>query len=425
MLQILHNLSSKSPQWEDIKLVYSSVQKPDRWYTGIPIKQFLKSNYFQLLSDFNNSAINSGRWSAYNHMSFAPAFRNIIAKYDLDNTSSVLVHPFLQQDAYTIIKSTGTEILTVDIELNSITFDPQKLFSHVRLLRSTQNINAVIFEDITGDLSSITAAVKLLNSIHIPSIVILNSSSITQDLLELSQAVQLGSIIWNFGGTFIDDALNSLVDYTFAERESWVSWHIETRTKSILEYHLSASQDIFEEFINIYLLLLIEKNKSIDFTLGVYFQLYQLLIMDNVYKGQISLARERIIELYNNLDDSAIPDIFWTIQHNKIEAITLSKIQEHDLYVRSYTQQLHKLLIDNLETYLANIKIPNVNISINRTALVAYSDVPQIDITEQFQRIQNDIIIKPRPNHSVWWNNKINMKNASQFSQHGYIISII
>lgn len=297
-----------------IKVLTDSLKRQGSWYTGLSIKRYLRKEIFKLQTPaFVNTAINSGRWSVYCHYFQEKAFINLLDKNEIKFGSSVVIHPLLPENLVDILVKRQVEMIFLDISKTSHNINKQDLVSILDNRRENRPVDLVIHYGFNGLYEEITELIKTTQNYIIPSIVVIDNFDLNLALLNLFEAVTMGGVLWNFGDSFFDDQLN-LASQTPLPTQNWfVSWQIENRTKSVLEYHLSDSHKIVLPFIKAYLFLLIEKSKLYNWTGHIKSFLSSNFWFKNDFKTTEE-AQNILLSGYNRLYEVAIPDLVFDLQ---------------------------------------------------------------------------------------------------------------
>lgn len=297
------------------KLLYTSLQKTNYWYTGLSIKKYLKSKVFHLKKDFANPALNSGRWSAYCHYSQVTAFKNLLNKNNVTRGSHLLVHPLLPNYLVQTLQTLGAKITFLDINKTHLNFDVDSLNDLVKknnLQPSGQKIDLIIAYGINGLYEEISNLANICFEKALPILAVIDNSTINSSLLELFESLKLGSILWNFGDSFLDDQLNQIIDDTLPTQNWFASWHIETRTQAILEYHLSES---FADILPLVeaMLFIVTGNSQQSFFSGLFQTGLSKIFLKTKFKDSLE-AKNLITQNYPKLFDLAVPDIVFDLE---------------------------------------------------------------------------------------------------------------
>ncbi len=298
-----------------IKLVSKTLSKPFGWYSGLPIKKFIKKRVFDLLENFQNPSIEAGRWSAYSHNSAVVGFENLLEKNGVGQGSVVLVHPLLPAKLVDILKNSDVTIKTLDIEKSTLNWSKK---SYESFFSGDQDeIDLVIFYNFNGLYQEVIEQVNFNQKKSTPSIVFANNQDLNFSLLSLFETLNLGSILWRFGESFMDKQLSENINFHFKSGTWFLSWHIESRTFATLEYNLSDSRKVYEELLLAYFYFLIQDYEKFDLQSKVKTFFLKNTFLYNEIKTEEE-ANQKIAENYNKITGTAIPDVFFEIE-NEIE----------------------------------------------------------------------------------------------------------
>ncbi len=307
-----------------LALTDRTINSSSSWYNGLAIKQYLQKNVFDLKSDFKNSGIVSGRWTAYCHYSAIVALENLLHKNELNEGDTVLIHPLTPASIVDRIVRKKVKIVSFDIEKETLNWSVKKFQDFI----GKQKIDMVFFFAFNGIYEQIVDCVKLMNTKSVPSIVFVDSPHINSALLRVFDVVEIGGALWDFGDSFVDDVLNEVLPQPLQTKRWFVSWNIESRTTSLLEYHLSDSQENFKAVLEAYSYLLSEKIKKSGLVSRL--KSWGLGRAGRSFNG-VSDAHGVIKRDYMKILNSAVPDIFFEL-HRDGEAVEDEKEREDILY---------------------------------------------------------------------------------------------
>lgn len=301
-------MTEKETLSKKVEIVYKALQKKSRWYTGLSIKKYLQQEIFNLQPDFKNHSILAGRWSAYCHYSEIPAFNNLLDKNHINFDSRVIVHPLLPDYLVAELLKKTKNITSLDIEKSTLSINPDLILKKAQ----EENIDAVILYGFNGLYGNISKTAKLLKPLTIPTIFVVDNFDINSSLLEAFESIELGSVLWSFGDSFWDDQLDTVMEYKLKTHTWFTSWHIETRTLSLLEYHLSESHQLYIQVIEAFLYLLQSKVSN-----GLGQKIKQLATNKFYLSSEFSSpseAQQLISAKYNKMFYSAVPDLVFDLQ---------------------------------------------------------------------------------------------------------------
>jgi hypothetical protein len=291
-----------------LKTVYTALARRNRWFTGISIKRYLKQYIFKYSQNFNNIAINSGRWSSYCHYSLVKSLQNMLDKNNIQQGSKVLVHPLLPKFLMSEIIGRGCQIFSIDISKNSLNFEANNFYNQI----TKNNYDLIIHYAFNGLYEELVEFAIKSKEKAISSLFIIDNFELDLSLLDLFEAHTLGGVIWNFGDSFWDDQLNEVLDFKLDTKKWFVSWQLETRTRSILEYHLSTSQENYIPVLESYFYLLLKNYPFFDFH-KLYYSGYKFLYLNKHIKNSQD-AVDILTKNYQKIFNSAIPDVVFDLQ---------------------------------------------------------------------------------------------------------------
>jgi hypothetical protein len=310
-----------------IEVLRTALSKKHRWYTGLPIKSYLKKTLLRHIdqTEPKNLPLDSGRWSAYCHYSLKAAFLNLLEKHSISSQSTIVVHPLTSTHLIEALQTIGCTIQFLDIDTNTLAFDENQFDEH---LEKTSHIDLVIHYVKFGSTQTVEDLLATSSSKTIPSLVFYDHDFITTNLLSLIKSHTLGSFLWLGGDSFWDEMLDGVIPTKLPTQKWFFSWYLETRTLSILEYHLTESQDSSVPVIESYYQILNEAYKNGNFWAGLYYStinqfLYQLP------KRKPEELTQTIETGYKNMLKGALPDIVFELK--LLEGIDQQNMSKEDI----------------------------------------------------------------------------------------------
>ncbi|NJL96351.1 hypothetical protein HC766_05275 [Candidatus Gracilibacteria bacterium] len=338
-------MSQDSSNLPKSRILFNALNKQHRWYTGIPIKKYIQKNIFATDPNFYNKSITSSRWSAYCHYSPLKSIQNLLEKNQVNERSTILAHPLLSKNIINQLQKNNCHITSTDIDKNSLNFDTKELQHIIQKNKPDLILNYSPL----GLYSDLIDQTKLCEQFLIPHISFIPDPTITLDLMNLFESTNLGGVIINAGFSFADNHLNEVLDIKLTNKKWYISWQIEQRTKSILEYHLQQSHQQYSQIIEAYYYLLLKKQPRI---------LNQLLprIAGSTFMKHkfdtVQDAMATLIEQYTNIQNQAVPDIFFDLENHHpstLSKLSYSQLQDLDSYLHHQTKQLHNFMSKEVE----------------------------------------------------------------------------
>jgi hypothetical protein len=287
-----------------LDLLFRALTHEDQLYTGLSIKRFLKQHIPALNT---NHSIQAGRWSAYCHFHIEGAIANLLDKHRIDG-QKVLIHPLTPPAIISELRTRNCTLVSLDISKESWNIPVNQL--RISLLK--QDYALAILYGRNGLYEEITEAAQLFKQKGIPCLIYIDQKNINPSLIELWSKHNLGSIIWSYGDSFLDDHLNTILPIAVPSKNWIMSWYYEDRTRSVLEYHL---QESFKEYITLlaawYYILIQQKGlKNIS---GLkHAALFKFTLPDK-FKN-IAEAQTVITQQYINIQSLAVPDVIFDMQ---------------------------------------------------------------------------------------------------------------
>jgi hypothetical protein len=418
---------SKEILWKKIKFVESTLKKQSRWYTGISIKKYITENIFNLHNKkLQNIAINAGRWSAYAHYSQLSAFQNLLDKNNIKFGSRVLVHPLLPKFLVDELVSRQVEILTLDIQKNTFNFNSK---TFINLLDNQQKSNflleLVIHYGFNGLYFDIAEMLSLSQKKGIPSIVIIDNPNLNIDLFKVFEILTLGGILWNFGDSFLDDQLDTVLDIDLKSQLWFVSWQIETRTRTILEYHLKKSYSNYLPLIEAFFYLLLDEYKQRSWIGGIYQTIWNVFFLRNKFINQ-EKALKALKSSYNQIFDLAVCDLFFELQQEfpvkKEKYLNNEQLSHQNNQVAIASGQVYNFFQKTLQSQpKGSLEIPTFYL--DKTYLKYFIFTTNPDFWYKILKPKGlEIEVIPKL-HSIFDNNQ-NLKTAKFVTKLGLLIDI-
>ncbi len=397
---------------EKLKIVYNAIKKPGSWYTGLAIKSFLQKQYFSQLENFNNKVINAGRWSAYTHFSSELAFNNLLDKNHIETGSTVLIHPLLPSKFVDILIARQLNILSLDINKNTLNWDKQNLLDYIRQLRSlNKEPHLIIQYSFNGIVEGITNSLSEIQQLTIPNLIVLNQPTISVQSLQLWQKIELGSVLWFAGNSFLDDELAADTGQNLTNRDWYISWYLEARTKSILEYHLSKSQEYFSPLLEAYFYILLTKFKNQNW--WAFALPWGSQFVNSIQFKSLQEAQQVISDSFENLDYIAIPDVIFELENNVTHKIQNSPNQfiNNSHVAASLSKQIYHWLSDLLPTLSqGSLEIPEYYLNQSYFNYFFYTTAPEYFV--QLCQAKNYTISQSVSIHQIF-TDKLNLPIAN------------
>ena len=198
----------------------------------------------------------------------------------------------------------------------------------------------------------ITESIVGLQEKAIPSIVVVDNPDVSISLLDLISKQKLGGFLYHLGDSFLDNQLDVVLDQKLDSRPWYASWWLESRVKSILEYHLKNSKDNYQKISEAFFYLLLDEYRKLDFK-GLALQ----FVSNKWYQKQTfendRAAKDLIIKEYPKIFNLAVPDLFFSLQLATPEKYKDTGKASKLISESSYLQSLSKTLYNG---FLADVK---------------------------------------------------------------------
>ena len=432
--RISETLAKKTPKleteedkiWKQIQIIYTFLQKPNSWFTGLSIKNYLKKAIFGK-HKITNPYILSGRWSAYAHFSYIQSFQNLLNKFQLTQ-ARVLVHPLTPDFLVQKLIERKWQIDTLDIDKNTLNWN---FLDFSKQLENGYDL--VIFYSFNGLVEEISQAQEILKQKVIPAMLILENPRLNQETVNLLNIFG-GGVCQKFGLSFWPEYLNSIfkishdLDLKAGENQQnsqqiqqitpqnwYFSWFGENRTRSVLESHLGESQEISQETIESIFYLLVKKWQTFSFKNYLFGFLGGLFLKNKIKNSQE--AKIIITKNWSQSLDLAIPDVVLDLlpfENEKLE-IRKNKIKAQDW---------QKYFIASLpERAVGSLEVPSFFLPRKYLNYFIYTTEPKfwIDYILSYQKAEfEEVFSQLSPIHPII--KELNLPNVSFICQYILIL---
>lgn len=244
-----------------LDIVGGYLRSPGRLYTGTAIKRYIKANIFGQKTDFHSRSIDSGRWSAYCHFNLVSSVANLLTKNHIQAGNKVLVHPLTPPKVVEHLINQNLNLVTLDIDKSTLAWEPASLMALVEESKPDLVIN---YSD-TGLVNNLIQLIPYLETQTVPILTILDSSGLNSSVFEYIQKLGIGSVVLNHGPEFWSRELENLSGITGIKSDTWyLSWHNENRTRSILEYSLNDSHQVYQPILEALEYILLDRASKGD-----------------------------------------------------------------------------------------------------------------------------------------------------------------
>lgn len=297
------------------KLIFNTLLKPNRWYTGNSIKTWIRSNLF--LPDLGNQLnqnLQTNRWSAYCHFNQNVCFANLVDKCNLNAKGNVLVHPLLEPILVEILIQKGLNIQTIDIHKENLNLQTQDFINFI----SSNPLELLVLPIFNGLAKEIQNIINICYEQHIPVILVINEPELTSDLYHLITSPGATAVIYKTGPSWFPPIINQITraEMVIGDEDWYFSWFLEDRIVSSTEAHLGQSQAAFANFLEQTHFLLTQKIKAFKWTEYVMEQ----FSLNALYKNKFTSSKSNIDQIENevwtnwqNIQKYALPDIVFEV----------------------------------------------------------------------------------------------------------------
>jgi len=373
-----------------LSILEKTLLKETGWYTGIPIKEYIKKQYFDKLNDIQNQAIETGRWSCYCHYSDILAFENLLDKHKLVSGDLVLVDPLLPLEFVEILIKKQLNLDFLDIEKTSLTFNSKDLLDYL----ANKNPKLVILYNQTGIYQALIDNLEILNRKFVDNMLVLDNPGVNFNFLKLVKSKLIGSCLWHAGPGFFDDQLDYITGIKRENKPWFYSWFIENRLSSILEYHLKQSTENMKNLVMA--LFYLESNKQQN-TLGNQIKNQILRLKLGIPFKTANEARLLIENSYYKIYQSAIPDFIFEIENLGLQENSYLDLQLSPFFSPvSYQDQAKNLHLQFTEIIKENPRMAEVTtLKLTETPLRYYFFTTDTGSFQKFGRLNKSPNLHP------------------------------
>jgi hypothetical protein len=344
-----------------LEILDHSLENRNSWYTGESIKSFLKSTIFSLTEPENtkNQLFYSNNCQAYCHYSSTSAFINMLDRHQVNKYSKVLLHPLLSPDLIDIIISRGSNIIFCDIDTANLSFEKIQFETIIK----KEKPNLIIHFNDNGLYIPLQDLLRPSNILNIPSMIIINNQTITQDFMSLINAHVLGSLIWNAGECFQDTVLSEVANKSFKHASWTISWLIGVEIKSPTSEDFNDNVILYEPVVRAYYYDLLLKYR--EFGIKTIFYDFHHKSARKMRKFDRPQSDKKIQDSFENILLAPIPDIVFDLKNTS----TSSDIIINDLLNTQKLSTKLKTSTLSLESILlADIKLAAKDTDLVKTA---------------------------------------------------------
>lgn len=329
------------------------------YYTGIGIKKYLQDSLFCVNKNYQNKNILSGKWSAYAHFNPLISFINLLDKINIQKDNKVLIHPLCPPSFVDILKKRGLVIHSIEIDKNTMEFGYLNFKNYI----SAHKIDLVIFYGFTGLYKNTHKELNFLSENSINSILFVDNPSINQDLLTCFNNLNYGGVIFNFGENLVLLPLSEFVEGMPSEKSFYISWYIETRTRSLLEYHLKNSEPHYRELIEAWFYILLKVSSNLSLKEKVSNWGYSKIYPEMKKFESIDSAQRIILKKVSEIETMAVPDIFFELNDPVIKKESLMVSLELDVERSAKNKDIYNFFLNQVKiSQPGSLEIPKIQI---------------------------------------------------------------
>jgi len=361
-----------------MQVLFSILPKVDAWFTGLPIKQYLKDLLFDVPEGVSNQIVDSGRWSAYAHFSPISAFQNLLDKHGIDSHKTVVAHPFLPPEFIQELHKRSCKIVSLDISKETLQWDPDAFQTWLKLEQSTQHIDLVIPMIINGLGIEVAAIIATCEAQRIQTLVYVSLPHMTMEIRQVLSVHTMGSVLLAGGDSIVHAQLNEFLDSVqLAPQKAYFSWFLESRTKALLEYHLRESQPVVRRLLSAYFYVLNQEYATFGFMASAYSRMSRTMVQVESFDS-IEQAEQVIKECYYQMFSSALPDVLFTLERQF--PLSPAPFYEAHLDFSDRMQAFHTFMAGQVDQQPnGSLEIPALRFGRSYSAFHIFSTNPDFD----------------------------------------------
>jgi hypothetical protein len=302
----------------------------------------------------------------------------LLEKNRIEYGSTVVVHPLLPENLVEVLLKKEVEIIFLDIDKATLALNSDQIYQKIQTRKNSKPVDLVVHYGVNGLYEEVCKSLKIAQESVISSILVIDNPTVNLSLIDAFESLGFGGVVWNFGDSFFDEQLDLVLD-TKLESYPWhISFQIETRTLSVLEYHLSQSHQEVLPLIKAYFYLLLSYYRQFDFMGRFYFWVSSLFWFSDGFKNEQE-AQNQLKEKYNKLfETSAVPDLAFDLQVISPEVETVYSTSEQIIEKSAKYQAKAKDLYDHFIQKIpsrpeGSLEIPNFFLDRNYTKYFFYT----------------------------------------------------
>ncbi len=413
--------TTKEDLQKRVGILTTSLKRKVHWYTGLGIKSFLRKEIFNLRpGGFSNYALDSGRWSGYAHFSAKQSFINMLSKFAIEKDSRVLVHPLLPAVFIDLLIQKQVQIKTMDIDPNTLQW-PEVEFK--KEMDGQVKPNLIINYGFNGLYKFNQDLLVIAQQAVVPTLTIIDNPNMDTSLLDLFQALRNGGFMWLFGDSFLDEQLEVVLDDNLPGQPWYLSWNVEQRARSILEYHLKESHDLYTPLIEAYFYLINQKLGATSLLFKPQMWLSNKMVLQSKFNSKRD-AEMTLKKYYSQIFDSAVPDIIFELQDQAPVSYKdyghSELIMQASYEITSKAKEIYTHLQNNIDMFATgSLQIPELYLDYGYLKYFFYTTE-----LEHWYAVFNKTmeVEKLPPLHPIFA--KLNLENASIISEYALIIDL-
>jgi hypothetical protein len=296
---------------QKLKILEYSLENNDNWYDGSAVRDLLNTNIFSSKnpSTPENTRLSSTGWPAYCHYSNKSAFINMLDLHRINEKSKVLIHPLLPSELIDTIISRGATVICSDIDIATLAFDKNTYQSILQNEKETPDL-VIHFCD-NGVYIPVQELVDFTKKIGLPSMIVLNSQTATQDLINLMYSNTTRSILWNTSSYFEDPILCTMTKKPLNQPNWTISWFLASNS-NLPQNNLKNDKTLYKLVLSSFYTELLAKYR--EFGLQTIFYTFKHKTARKIKKYDKVAGDKNILESIENIILSAIPNFVFQIK---------------------------------------------------------------------------------------------------------------
>jgi hypothetical protein len=305
--------------------IYHTLLKPDRWFTGTPIKAWVQASLFlPELSLELNPNLRTNRWSAYVHFNYLVSFKNLLEKAHLPTNSVAVLHPLLPAEMVDVILQASIQPIFLDINKSSL----QLNYTDFEALSKQIELDLLVLVCPNGVTEDIKKILNLCYVLHIKVFLFLDYDFLSVNILQIMVNPAMTAVIFKSRAWFPKIVSEIAPKAEVIQSENWfISWFLEDRIVSSNEIHLSQSQLAFGGFLEKMHFLELQKLQKLDFKVLFMSIFYRTFIYKNKIANDFRSVELDLASHWKSIQNQALPDFIFEVEEAYDSTSSLQKME--------------------------------------------------------------------------------------------------